>query len=66
MNNIAVRMALYVLSPVLVTLAGFLTGWGVGFNADTGILTIHLETAVTAIVSALGISGAIFAKWGVK
>ena len=66
MNNVAVRMALYILSPVLVTLVGLLAGWGVGYDAASGVLTIHLETALAAIFGALGISGAVFAKWGVK
>ncbi|MFG6081584.1 hypothetical protein ACEUZ9_002208 [Paracoccus litorisediminis] len=66
MNSIAVRMALYVLSPILVALASMLAGWGVGYDATAGVLSIHVETLVTAIVAAFGISGAILAKWGIK
>lgn len=59
-------MALYVLSPVLTTVAGLLVGWGVGYDASAGVLSIHVESFVTAICAAMGISGAILAKWGVK
>jgi len=64
MSNIVVRIILYVLSPVLATLVAAVPGWGVSY-AD-GVLTVHLESAVTAIVAALGISGAVFARWGVR
>ncbi len=64
LNNVYVRIALYVLSPLLTALVTLLPGWGIAY-AD-GVLTIHIETLVGAVVAALGISGAIFAKWGVK
>lgn len=64
MNAVYVRIILYVLSPILTTLIAKIPGWGVGFS--NGVLTIDLSTLAGVIVAALGFSGAIFAKWGVK
>lgn len=64
MNNVYVRLALYVLSPLLTALATMIPGWGVAF-AD-GVLSINIETLAAAVVGGLGLSGAIFARWGVK
>lgn len=66
MNNITVRMVLYVLSPLLAMLAPLLANYGVGFDAETLVLSVHLPTLIGAVVAAFGISGAIFAKWGVR
>jgi hypothetical protein len=64
MNAVAVRIIIYVLSPVLTTLVALVPGWGVAY-AD-GVLSIDVLTLVTAVAGGLGLSGAIFAKWGVK
>jgi hypothetical protein len=64
MQHVIVRMILYVLSPVLATAVALVPGWGVAYAE--GIISIHVETLAAAIVGAAGLSGAIFAKWGVK
>lgn len=66
MNNVLVRMIIYILSPILATGVAMIPGWGVGYNVDTHTLTISLTSLVTAVVTAFGVSGAIFAKWGIK
>ena len=64
MTNVYARIALYVLSPLLTSLVAMLPGWGIGYS--DGVLTIDLSTAIGASAVALGLSGAVFAKWGVK
>jgi hypothetical protein len=64
MNSVIVRVVFYVLSPILTALVTMLPGWGVAY-AD-GMVTVHLETLIGAVVAALGISGAVFAKWGIR
>ena len=66
MNSITVRMVLYILSPLLTTLAGLLGGWGVAYDAATHVLSVNTGTLSAAIVAAFGLSGAIFARWGVR
>lgn len=64
MGNVYVRLIIYVLSPILTTLAALLSGYGVSY-AD-GVLSIHVEALAVAVVAALPISGGIFARWGVR
>lgn len=64
MNNVIVRIILYVISPLIPALVALIPGWGIAY-AD-GVVSLHLETLVGTIVAALGLSGAIFAKWGVR
>jgi hypothetical protein len=64
MHSVLVRMFIYVLSPLLATGVALVPGWGVAY-AD-GVLSIHLETVIGAAVAAAGLSGAIFAKWGIR
>jgi hypothetical protein len=30
------------------------------------VVSLHLETLIGAVVAALGISGAVFARWGIR
>lgn len=64
MNSVVVRIILYVLSPLIPALLALLPGWGVSYAG--GVISIHVETLVAAVVAALGLSGAIFARWGVR
>ena len=64
MTSVYVRIALYVLSPLLTGLVALLPGYGIAFT--DGVLSIDLATLAGAVVAALGLSGAVFAKWGVK
>ncbi|MBE2275783.1 MAG: hypothetical protein IAE87_05740 [Rhodobacteraceae bacterium] len=64
MSNVYVRMFLYVLSPLIAMLAAMLSHWGVGY-AD-GVLSVDIEALARAAVAAFGLSGAVFARWGVR
>ncbi len=66
MHNIIVRMVIYILSPVLATAVGLISGWGVSYNAATHVLSLDLPALIGAVVAAVGLSGAIFARWGVR
>ena len=64
MNNVLVRIVLYVLSPLLTTLVAMIPGWGVSYA--NGVLSIDIATLAGAAVVALGLSGAVFARWGIR
>ncbi|RGP37930.1 hypothetical protein [Pseudotabrizicola alkalilacus] len=64
MNSVVVRMILYVLSPLIPPLLALIPGWGISYAG--GVVSIDLETLIAAFVAGLGISGAVFARWGVK
>lgn len=64
MQNVIVRIVLYVLSPLIPAAVALLPGWGISY-AD-GALTVQVETLVGAVVAGLGLSGAVFARWGVR
>lgn len=64
MNSVLVRMIIYILSPLLATAVALVPGWGVAFDGST--LSINIEVLIGAVVAAFGLSGAIFARWGVK
>lgn len=64
MSNVLVRMVLYVLSPLLATGVALVPGWGVAFDGTT--LSINIEVLIGAVVAAFGLSGAVFARWGVR
>ena len=64
MTNVIVRIVFYVLSPLLTAAPAALLDWGVTY-AD-GVVMLDLETLIGAVVTALGISGAVFARWGIR
>ncbi len=64
MDNLYVRMILYVVSPLLATGVALLPGWGVAY-AD-GVLTVDLKTLAGSAVAGLGMSIGILEKFGVK
>lgn len=64
MNNVIIRIVLYVLSPLISAAIALLPGWGISYAG--GVVSIHVEALVGAIIAALGISGAVFARWGIK
>ncbi|TQS72765.1 hypothetical protein ERN12_05880 [Rhodobacteraceae bacterium] len=64
MTNIYIRMIMYIVSPLLTALVALVPGWGVHYAE--GVLSIDIATLAGAVVAALGLSGAIFAKWGLK
>lgn len=66
MTNVYVRLIIYILSPIMTMLAGLLTGWGVAYDATTHVLTLDLPAVIGAAIAATGLSGAVFARWGVR
>jgi len=64
MTNVIVRIVFYVLSPLLPAAFAVLLDWGITY-AD-GVVMLDLETLIGAVVTALGISGAVFARWGIR
>ena len=64
MNNLYVRMALYILSPILTSLVPLIAGFGVDYS--DGVVSVDLEALLGAVVGAAGLSGAVLAKWGIK
>lgn len=66
MNNIIVRMVIYILSPLIATAVGLISGWGVSYNATSHVLSLDLPALIGAVAGAVGLSGAVFARWGVK
>jgi len=67
MNNnlVYVRLLAYVLSTVAGLIPAAWAGW-ISYNAVTQMLQINILGVGTAILGGLGLTGAIFAKWGVK
>lgn len=67
LNNVYVRLAIYILSLVIGAIPAAWAGWLTAEIVD-GWMHIHvqIEGAMTAITTALGVSGGIFAKWGSK
>ena len=67
MNNVYVRLIVYILSTVLGSVPAVALGWFSYQFLDGNILvTVSLEGAATALLSAVGISGGVFKIWGTK
>lgn len=69
MNNpVYLRLLTYVLSTLPGLIPAAMAGW-VAYDPGLGAWgTLHIEVQgmALAIASGLGISGGVFAKWGVK
>jgi len=67
MNNVYVRLIVYILSTILGSVPAVALGWFSYQFLDGNILvTVSLEGAATALLSAVGISGGVFKVWGTK
>lgn len=66
MQSVYIRLALYVLSPLLTLLAPLLAGYGLSYDAEAQAITVALPTLIGAVVAALGLSGAVLTRWGVR
>lgn len=65
MQNVYLRLALYVLSIFV----GLLPAWAAGYvtyDAETAVLTVQVEAVLAAIFTGSGISAGIFRRWGVR
>lgn len=67
MNNVYVRLAVYILSTLLGSVPAVALGW-FDYSFVDGIIhvSVNLEGAVTALLTAVGISGGVFKVWGKK
>ena len=67
MNNVYVRLLVYILSTILGSVPAVALGWFSYQFLDGNInVTVSLEGAATALLTALGISGGVFKVWGTK
>ena len=67
MNNVYVRLTVYILSTILGSVPAVALGWFSYQFLDGNInVTVSLEGAATALLSAVGISGGVFKVWGTK
>ena len=66
MNNaVYVRLLCYVLSTAAGLIPAAWAGW-ISYDAAAQMLQISIPGVVTAVMGGVGLTGAIFAKWGVK
>lgn len=67
MNNVYVRILTYVTSLLLGSVPAVALGW-FEYSVVDGVISmkVQIEGAVTAIVSALGLSAGVFKIWGTK
>lgn len=67
MTNVYVRLIVYILSTILGSVPAVALGWFSYQFLDGNIhVTVSLEGAATALLTALGISGGVFKVWGTK
>jgi len=66
MNNaVYIRLLAYVLSTAAGLIPAAWAGW-ISYDAAAQMLQISIPGVVTAVMGGVGLTGAIFAKWGVK
>ena len=65
MNIVYVRLIAYVLSTLAAMVPAAWAGW-IDYDAAAGVVTISLQGLAGAVAGGIGLSGAIFARWGVK
>lgn len=67
MTNVYVRLIVYILSTILGSVPAVALGWFSYQFLDGNIrVTVSLEGAATALLTAIGISGGVFKVWGTK
>lgn len=67
MNNVYVRLIVYILSTILGSVPAVALGWFSYQFLDGNIyVSVSLEGAATALLTAIGISGGVFKIWGTK
>ena len=64
-NLVYIRLLAYVLSVVAGLIPAAWAGW-ISYNEASQMLQISLPGMATAVTGGVGLTGAIFAKWGVK
>jgi hypothetical protein len=64
LSYVAVRLVLYALSLIPVSVLAGLAGWGVEIHE--GAIIIQIETLIGAIFGGLALTGGIFARFGTR
>lgn len=67
MSNVYIRLLVYIISTLLGSVPAVALGW-FSYEFVNGLIhiTISVEGAATALLTALGISGGVFKIWGTK
>lgn len=65
MENVYVRLLIYVLSIVFGMIPAAWAGW-ISYDEASQMLQISVSGLAVAIVGGLGLTGAVFARWGIK
>jgi len=67
MTNVYVRIAVYILSNLIGLIPASAVGWFTWAYVDGVVaMTLNVEGAITAAVTAIGISAGVFRLWGTK
>lgn len=67
MSNVYIRLLVYIISTLLGSVPAVALGW-FSYEFVNGLIhiTISVEGAATALLTAIGISGGVFKVWGTK
>lgn len=65
MQNVYVRLILYVLSLLFGSLPAWAAGW-IAYDAETAVLTVQVEALLVAAFAGSGMAAGIFRRWGVR
>ena len=65
MNPVYIRLIVYVLSILAGMIPASWAGW-VSYDAASEMLVISLPGLAAAIAGGLALTGAVFARWGIK
>lgn len=67
MSNVYIRLLVYIISTLLGSVPAVALGW-FSYEFVNGLIhiTISVEGAATALLTAIGISGGVFKIWGKK
>lgn len=65
MPAVYIRLLAYALSTLLGMIPAAWAGW-ISYDAAAQVVQISVPGLAAAVVAGLGLTGAVFAKWGVR
>lgn len=65
MQTVYIRLIAYVLSTLAGMIPAAWAGW-ITYDAAAGVLHVSIEGLAGALAAGLALSGAVFARWGVR
>jgi hypothetical protein len=65
LENVYVRLLVYVLSIIFGMIPAAWAGW-ISYDEASQMLQISVPGMAAAVVAGIGLTGAVFARWGVK